>query len=70
MAEALAPGQSEELLEVAHLASNTRDIRESHETLNNEMIQNVKQIYYLYVKQNMPFIEQVQLLSFIQHSWS
>ena len=70
MAEALAPGQSEELLEIAHLASNTRDIRELHETLNNEMIQNIKQIYDLYVKQNMPFIEQVRLLSFIPRSWS
>ena len=70
MAEALAPGQSEELLEVAHLASNTRDIRELHETLKNEMIQNIKQIYDLYVKQNTPFIEQVRLLSFISRSWS
>ena len=51
MAEALASGQSEELLEVAHFASNTRDIRELHETVNNEMIQNIKQIYDLYMKQ-------------------
>ena len=70
MAEALVPGQSEELLEVAHLASNTRDIRELHEALNNEMIQNIKQIYDLYVKKNMPFIEQVRLLSLIPRPWS
>ena len=44
MAETLAPGQSEELLEVVHLASNTRDVGELPEPLNNEIIQNVKQI--------------------------
>ena len=44
MAEALTPGQSEELLEIAHLASNTRDIRELHETLNNEMIPRGKKL--------------------------
>ena len=70
MAEVLATGQREKLLEVAHLASNTRDIRELHETLNNEMIQNIKQIYDLYVKQNVPFIEQVRFLSLIPRSWS
>ena len=63
--DALTPGQSKGLLEVAYLASNTRDIRELHETLNNDMIQNIKQIHDLYMKQNMPFIEQVRLLSLI-----
>ena len=70
MAEALAPGQSDELLQIAHITSNNKVIRELDETLSNEVIQNIKQIYDLYVKQKMPFIEQVRLLSLVPRSWS
>jgi hypothetical protein len=62
MAEALAPGQGEELLQVAQLASNSGDIRALEQILNNEMVKNLKQIYDLYVEQKIPFIEQVRLL--------
>ena len=37
--------------------------------MNNEMIQNLKRIYDLYVKQKMPFDEQVRLLSLLPRSW-
>ena len=37
--------------------------------MNNEMIQNFKRIYDLYVKQKMPFDEQVRLLSLLPRSW-
>ena len=70
MAEALAPDQSVALMKVAQLSSNNSDIRELDEGLNNEVIQNIKQIYDLYVKQKMPFTEQVWLLSLMPRSWS
>ena len=56
MAEVLAPGQSDELLQVVHIASNNKDIRKLDETLSNEVIRNIKEIYDLYVKQKLPFI--------------
>jgi hypothetical protein len=68
MAEALAPGQGEELLQVAQLASNSGDIRALEQILNNEMVKNLKQIYDLYVEQKIPFIEQVRLLSLFPRS--
>ena len=68
MAEALAPGQSEELLQVAQLGSNSKDVRMLDQALNNEMVENLKQIYNLYVEQKMPFIEQVRLLSLLPRS--
>ena len=37
--------------------------------MNNEMIQNLKRIYDLYVKQKMPFDEQIRLLSLLPRSW-
>ena len=55
---------------MAQIASNNKDIREFDETLNNEVIQNIKQTYDLYVKQKMPFIEQVRLLSLVPRSGS
>ena len=70
MAEALEPGQSDELLQIARITSNNKVIRELDETLSNKVIQNIKQIYDLYVKQKMPFIEQVRLLSLVPRSWS
>ena len=33
------------------------------------MIQSLKQIYDVYVKQKMPFIEQIRLLSLLPRSW-
>jgi hypothetical protein len=68
MAEALAPGQSEELLQVAQLGSNSKDVRTLDQTLNNEMVENLKQVYNLYAEQKLPFIEQVRLLSQLPRS--
>lgn len=33
------------------------------------MVQNFKKIYDIYVKQKMPFVEQVRLLSLLPRSW-
>ena len=70
MAEGFAPSQGEELLELTDMVTNNRGIREMDETLNNEVIQIIKQIYNLCVKQNIPFIEQVRLLSLMPRSGS
>ena len=70
MVEALAPGQGEELLELSDMATNNRGIRELDETLNSEVIQSIKQIYDLYMKQKMPFIEQVRFLLLMPRSRS
>lgn len=70
MAEALAPDQSEELLRVVDLTANSRDINELDRMLNNEIIQNLKQLYNLYTERKMGFEEQVRLLSLVPRSWS
>jgi len=70
MAEALAPDQGEELMRIADLASNNTDIQALDHASNNEMIQNLKELYELYVERRMPFDEQVRLLSMLPRSWS
>jgi hypothetical protein len=37
--------------------------------MNNEMVQNLKQIYDEYIKHNMPFVEQVRIISLLPRSW-
>jgi hypothetical protein len=70
MAEAYAPRQSEELIQISQLASNARNTDVLDQTVTNEMVQNLKQIYDLYVQQKMPFIEQVRLLSLLPRLWN
>ena len=69
LAETLAPGQGEQLIETAQLRSHTEDDQQLQDKINNEMVQSLKQIYDLYVKQKMPFEEQVRLLSLLPRSW-
>ena len=33
------------------------------------MVQSLEQVYDIYVKQNMPFIDQVRILSLLPRSW-
>ena len=70
MAEALAPGQSEELIRISQVTSNVGDTEFFDQTVTNDMVQNLKRIYDLYVEQKIPFIEQVRLLSLLPRSWS
>ena len=70
LAESLAPGQKDELLEMAQLQSSTHSEREANVIINNEIINNLKEIYTLYVERKMPFIEQVRLLSLLPRSMS
>ena len=69
LAETLAPGQGEQLIETAQVRSHTKDDQQLQEKINNEMVQSLKQVYDLYVKQKMPFEEQVRLLSLLPRSW-
>ena len=54
---------------MAQAHSHTKDDQASQQAMNNEMIQNLKRIYDLCVKQKMPFNEQVRLLSLLPRSW-
>ncbi|CAF5046094.1 unnamed protein product [Rotaria magnacalcarata] len=69
VAETLAPGQSEHLLRISQLETGIKNTRIFNETMDNEMVQNLKQIYDAYVEQKMLFIEQVRLLSLLPRSW-
>ena len=70
LAESLAPGQKDELLEMAQLQSSTHSEREANVIINNEIINNLKEIYTLYVERRMSFIDQVRLLSLLPRSMS
>lgn len=70
IAEAYAPGQSEDLVQRYQIASNVEGINVLEQNVTNEMIKNLKQIYDFYVQQKMPFIEQVRLLSMLPRSWN
>ncbi len=70
MADALAPGQMEQLIQISHLGSQVSSTEVLDQAINNEMVQNLKRIYDLYVEQKMPFIEQVRLLTLLPRSWS
>ena len=69
LAESLAPGQKDELLEIAQLQSGTHN-EQANVIISNEIINSLKEIYTLYVERRMPFIEQVRLLSLLPRSMS
>ena len=69
IAEALAPGQSETLLQIVQSDSQDKGTQSLHETINNEMVQYLKRIYDFYVEHRIPFMEQVRLLSMLPRSW-
>ena len=74
VAETLAPGQGEQLIRMSEQrtchAATTIDDQQSQQSVNNEMVENLKRLYDLYVKQKMPFNEQVRLISLLPRSWS
>ena len=69
MAEPLAPGQRETLLQIVQSDSQIKNTESLQETISNEMVQNLKRIYNFYVKHRIPFMKQVRLLSMLLHSW-
>ncbi|CAF4225837.1 unnamed protein product [Rotaria magnacalcarata] len=69
LAETLVPGQGQDLIEMAQLRSQAREEQQLQLSITNEMVQSLKQVYDIYVKQKMPFIDQVRLLSLLPRSW-
>jgi hypothetical protein len=70
LAKALIQGEGQKLIQMTtQLHPHTNDNEPLEETINNEMVQHLKQIYDKYVKQNMPFVEQVRLISLLPRSW-
>ena len=63
------PGQGQELIQIAQLQLQAREEQELQLSISNEMVQSLKQVYDTYVKQRMPFLEQVQILSLLSRSW-
>jgi hypothetical protein len=69
LAEALAPGQGEELLRLSEHRLTTNSVEVLNVTINNEMVQNLKQLYDVYVEQKVPLIEKARLLSLLPRNW-
>ena len=63
------PDQGQELIEIAQLRSQAREEQQLQLSITNEMVQSLKQVYDIYVKQNMSFIDQVRILSLLPRSW-
>ena len=63
------PGQGQELIQIAQLQLQAREEQELQLSISNEMVQSLKQVYDIYVKQRMPFLEQLQILSLLPSSW-
>ncbi|CAF3373711.1 unnamed protein product [Rotaria sp. Silwood2] len=70
MAEALASGQGDQLLQISQLDPQVSNTEVLNQATDNEVIKNLKKIYDLYVEQKMPYIEHVRLLSLLPRSWS
>ena len=62
------PGQDQELIQIAQLQSQAKEEQELQLSIGNKMVQSLKQVYDIYVKQRMPFLEQVQVLSLLPRS--
>ena len=63
------PGQGQKLIEIAQLQAQVREKQQLEQSIANEMVQSLKQVYDMYEKLKMPFIEQVRLLSLLPRSW-
>ena len=63
------PGQGQELIQIAQLQLQAREEQELQLSISNEMVQSLKQVYAIYAKQRMPFLEQVQIFSLLPRSW-
>ncbi|CAF3629026.1 unnamed protein product [Rotaria socialis] len=55
LAEPLAPGQKDELLEMLRQHSDAQKEQQANTLINNEIISNLKEIYTVYVKQKIAF---------------
>ena len=63
------PGQGQKLIEIVQLRSQAREEQQLQLCITNEMVQSLRQVYDIYVKRDMPFIDQVRILSLLPCSW-
>ena len=70
LVEALASGESKELLELAQLATDTERYQFANPHASNEIVHKLKHISDTYVANNIPFVEQVRLIALLPRSWS
>lgn len=56
------------MLQIVKSDAPNKSCESLHETINNEMVQNLKQIYDFYVEHRLAYIEQVRLLSLLLRS--
>jgi hypothetical protein len=69
VAQTIAPGQSEKLVNISERNLRSKNTQDSDQMINDEIVQNLKRVYDVYIQQRMPFIEQVRLLSLLPRSW-
>jgi hypothetical protein len=70
LAESLAPGEGGDLLRMSDLDPQAREDNNIKEADDNEVIDNLKDIYDQYAKQKMAFIDQVRIPSLLPRSWT
>ena len=58
------------MLELSQLSTGTEKYQVTNAHVNNEIVQNLKQIYDAYVANDMPFVEQIRLIALLPRSWS
>lgn len=70
LAEALAPSQGPELIRLAQREAPVLHLRTPIQSPDQEIVENIKKVYRLYLEQKVPFIQRVQLLSLLPRSWT
>jgi hypothetical protein len=72
VAESIAPGQSDMLLQLAQLddIKERRSSTASTSSVDNEHLEYLVKMYRAYEEKNLPFSEQVRILSLIPQSWA
>ena len=58
------------MLELSQLSTGTEKYQVTNAHVNNEIVQNLKQIYDAYVANDMPFVEQIRLIALLPCSSS
>jgi hypothetical protein len=69
VAQTIAPGQSEKLVNISERKLRSKNTQDSDQMMNDEIVQNLKRLYDVYVQQKTPFTDQVRLLSLLPRAW-
>lgn len=57
------------MIELRNHSTGTEKQQIANVCINNEIVHNLKDIYNMYVDNNMPFVEQVRLIAMLPRSW-